>query len=480
MSNRASISLVLVLGMVGGANAVDLRGKVSNQAGKPVANAVVTLTPLGLADTTGSDGMYAIVSGNTAIHPSRAPKHAVSLQNGILEVALERSAPVKIEVFDTKGSRLKTEVLPQASSGSYRWDVGAISRGAALVLVNVTIDRNSTTFRHVATGASGSVPGAAFGEPASFAVAARQAAVPDSLRVSAKGYATKTVAVPSQAGTIDVKLDTVLEFGYPFKNAPTPSAGCGKANPPRSGTYKMTSAGLNRDYTLSVPDNYDPKKPYKLVFGMHWMDGNMGAVNAANWWQLKPLDTEKNIIWVAPQGYTDQMPWRTGANDNKDHIFFEELQAKVKSDFCIDTSRVFSIGFSFGAMFTNSLAQTHQKLLRAVVVFATADYNIYFPKNTGEPLAYMGMVGLSDELCPPSTGRSSRDRFVKNNKCIVPGTVKETTKGSGKHEIHDYEGCGNFPVKWLTFDGGHDDYPKDAGQSKTWVTPEVWKFINQF
>lgn len=480
MSNRTSISLVMALGLIGGAHAVNLRGMVSNQAGKAVPNAIVTLTPLGLADTTGADGGYSIVSSSTAIHPSHIRNHAVSFQNGILAVTLDRSAPVKIEIFDTKGARLKTEVLPQASTGSYRWDVAALSRGTGLLLVNVTIDQNMTTFRHVATGAVGSMSGLSVNGAAPFAVAARQAAVPDSLKVSAQGYATKTVAVASQDATIDVKLDTVLAFGYPFKNAPTPSAGCGKATWPATGTKKMTSAGLNRDYTISIPDNYDPKKPYKLVFGMHWMDGNMGAVNAANWWQLKPLDTDKSIIWVAPQGYTDQMPWRTGANDNKDHVFFEELQAKMKSDFCIDTSRVFSIGFSFGAMFTNSLAQTHQKLLRGVVVFATADYNIYFPKNTGEPLAYMGMVGLSDELCAPATGRSSRDRFVKNNKCTVPATVKETTKGSGKHEIHDYQGCGNFPVKWMTFDGGHDDYPKDAGQSKTWVTPEVWKFISQF
>jgi predicted esterase len=65
----------------------------------------------------------------------------------------------------------------------------------------------------------------------------------------------------------------------------------------------------------------------------------------------------------------------------------------------IDTSRLFSVGFSFGAMFTNSLAQTHQDTLRSVTVYAAADYNIYFPTKTGKPLAYFGVHGTADNTC---------------------------------------------------------------------------------
>ena len=268
--------------------------------------------------------------------------------------------------------------------------------------------------------------------------------------------------------------------GYPLGNPPVSSAGCGKAlSTIKSGTntYKITSAGLNREYIVSVPSNYDQTKPYRLVFGMHCMGSSDSAVSGNDgFYRLKPLDTGNTTIWVAPQGYTDSAPWRGG--DNKDHVLFEDLVALMKSNLCIDTSRVFSVGFSFGAMFTNSLAQTHQDILRGVVVYATADYNIYFPQNTGKPLAYMGVHGTDDKTCPFTSGRGSKDRFVKNNKCKVPSSVPEAT--SSTHVIYDYECPSNYPVKWATHNGGHTDLPNDPGQNRSWDIDVTWKFITQF
>lgn len=127
-------------------------------------------------------------------------------------------------------------------------------------------------------------------------------------------------------------------------------------------------------------------------------------------------------------------------------------------------------------MFTNSLAQTHQDVLRGVVVYAAADYNIYFPANTGKRLAFMGVPGLKDPTCPIAAGRSSRDRFVKNNACTVPATVPEAKSG-GNYVTYDYMCPANYPVQWTTFDGKHTYPPNDTG---TWVYGLTWDFITQF
>lgn len=262
--------------------------------------------------------------------------------------------------------------------------------------------------------------------------------------------------------------------GYPLGNPAVPSAGCGKSPALSSGTHSMTSATLDREYILSIPENYDPDAPHRLVFGMHWLGGSAEAVQGwSKWFGLKALDTTGSTIFVAPQGYTNGSPWR---GDDRDHIFFDELYAALASDLCIDTSRVFSVGFSFGAMFTNSLAQTHQDVLRGVIVYATADYNIYFPENTGKPLAYMGVHGLGDPTCPIDAGRRSKDRFVENNDCTAPSSVPEAAKGS-EHVVFDYECPANYPVRWVTFDGKHTYPPNDTG---TWVHGETWEFITQF
>lgn len=270
---------------------------------------------------------------------------------------------------------------------------------------------------------------------------------------------------------------TAIAGGYPLKNPPVASSGCGKAlSTFKAGTntYKITSAGLNREYIVAIPDGYSANTPHRLVFGMHWMNGSADAVaDWSKWFGLKALDTTNSTVFVAPNGYGSAPLWNQGA---KDHTFFDDLVKLLESDLCIDTSRVFSVGFSFGAMFTNSLAQTHQDVLRGVVVYATADYNIYFPANTGKPLAYMGVHGLKDPTCPIASGRSSRDRFVKNNKCTVPSSVPEAKSG-GTYVSYDYQCPSSFPVRWVTFDGKHTYPPNDTG---TWVYGMTWEFITQF
>jgi len=45
------------LGALTQAQTVNLTGKVTNQAGKAIANAIVALTPMVLKDTTGADDL---------------------------------------------------------------------------------------------------------------------------------------------------------------------------------------------------------------------------------------------------------------------------------------------------------------------------------------------------------------------------------------------------------------------------------------
>ena len=290
---------------------------------------------------------------------------------------------------------------------------------------------------------------------------------------SAAGGATSAGGSTGSAGS----------SGYPLGNPAVQSTGCGKAlSTITSGTnnYKIASAGLDREYIVSVPSDYDQSKPYRLVFGMHCMGSSATqCANGDHYYRLQPLDTKKDTIFIALQGYTDGSPWRGMENkDDKDHVFFEDMVKLLESNLCIDKSRIFSVGFSFGAMFTNALAQTHQDILRGVVVYATADYNIYFPANTGKPLAYFGVHGTADPVCPFTSGKASKDRFVKNNGCSVPASVPEAT--SSTHVCYDYQCPSNYPVKWCTHDGQHTDQPTDPGQSSTWDLDLTWKFITQF
>ena len=55
------------------------------------------------------------------------------------------------------------------------------------------------------------------------------------------------------------------------------AAACGQAPTLRSGTHTIQSSGKSRSFILSVPDNYDPNRRYRLVFGFHWLGGTAAA-----------------------------------------------------------------------------------------------------------------------------------------------------------------------------------------------------------
>ncbi len=282
--------------------------------------------------------------------------------------------------------------------------------------------------------------------------------------------------------------DSAYAFGYALKNAPTPSMGCGK-NIALSDHFQFTGGGVEHEVYLDLPADYDRNKPYRLVFGFHDInDSAKGVSQRLNYYGLRLKDSV-NTIFVAPHGFTPEgdlaNPWR--CKDSLDHPFFAELLTYLNENLCIDTSRVFAVGFSFGAMMANALAQDFQDRLRGVAVFATMDQVIYLPKNRGLPIAWMGTVGMGDVLTTPKLGRSARDRILKNNGwpdgngnfTDARSETAEEWAIEGPHVCHDYESVDErFPVKWCTFEGEHTWTPREDGV--LWIQETAWEFIAQF
>ncbi len=176
----------------------------------------------------------------------------------------------------------------------------------------------------------------------------------------------------------------------------------------------------------------------------------------------------------------------------KDHAFFDDMVKLFKGQLCIDTTRIFSAGFSYGAMFSFSLSLNHQKVLRAVACYAPANWNIYLPKNTNEPIAFMSTTGMSDQSCPFVRSDANREGgkycaiiHAEDNGCTIPATIPTAKSGSKSHLEYEFQGCKEgYPVKLFTFDGGHQAGPMDGvsgdNSSKSWIPGETWKFFIQF
>lgn len=270
----------------------------------------------------------------------------------------------------------------------------------------------------------------------------------------------------------------------PHLAAAGPTAGCGKAPTLTSGSHSIQSGGLSRGYILSIPDNYDNNRPYRLIFGLHWLNGTAndvatGGADGAVWafYGQKQL-SNNSTIFVAPQGIDNG--W---ANTNgRDVTLVDDLIRLVEGDLCVDTSRVFAMGWSYGGAMSYALACARPTVFRAVVVYSGA--NLSGCNGGTQPVAYFGIHGIHDSVLNISNGRSLRDTFVRNNGCTAQ-SPREPTQGSLTHITTAYAGCrAGFPVQWAAFDGDHTPSPVDGSTatsgSRTWTSAEVNTFLAQF
>ncbi|MDQ1287097.1 MAG: hypothetical protein QG622_662 [Actinomycetota bacterium] len=257
------------------------------------------------------------------------------------------------------------------------------------------------------------------------------------------------------------------------------TAGCGKTPTLKNGTYSVQVSGKNRTYILKVPDNYNNKTPYKLIFGLHWLGGN--ATDVANGGTVDPYYglqklANNTAIFVAPQGLSESMGTGWANTGGQDITFIDTLISTIEADLCVDTTQLYSLGFSFGGGMSYALACARAKVFRAVAIYSGGV--ISGCSGGTEPIAYLEAHGISDNVLQISGARSMRDRFVKNNGCTA-ASPPEPRQGSNTHNSFAYSGCSaGHPVEWYAFDGGHTPTPPDNG--RTWLPQVTWKFFSQF
>ena len=262
------------------------------------------------------------------------------------------------------------------------------------------------------------------------------------------------------------------------------TAGCGKAPTLTSGTKTIQSSGQNRTYILDIPTNYDRNRTYRLIFGLHWLNGTAsnvatGGSDGAVWafYGQKQL-SNNSTIFVAPQGINNG--W---ANSNgQDVTLVDNILNLVEQDLCVDTTQVYAMGWSYGGAMSYALACARPAIFRAVVVYSGAQLSGC--AGGTQPVAYFGIHGTHDSVLNISQGRTLRDTFVRNNGCTAQ-SPREPTQGSLTHITTTYTGCrAGYPVQWAAFDGDHTPSPQDGSTgtsgARTWTSAEVNRFLTQF
>lgn len=255
---------------------------------------------------------------------------------------------------------------------------------------------------------------------------------------------------------------------------PDPSPGCGVAGVKKGfvGGQSITVGGSKRTYELYVPDAYDGKKTYPIVFVFHGDGGDGAGIRGS-------FDLEKEsaggAIFVYPDGANNTWIIDDAGGLKADVAFIDAIAASLAKSHCTDAKRTFAVGFSKGAYFTNMLACLSRSNLRAIVTHAgggpfgldgsgttfDGSGNLKCP---APPVAALQVQGSSDGSVPVSEGSKARDYWRRTNGCTT------TSKAYDPSPCIAYDGCAaDRPEVWCQIPGmGHTIWPQN-GTKVTWA-----------
>jgi len=208
----------------------------------------------------------------------------------------------------------------------------------------------------------------------------------------------------------------------------------------------VTVDGAPRAFIVRTASTYNGRTPAPVVFAFHpfGMNGDYMAVRA-------PITREwREAIAIYPtgaprpgSGATPQ--WQSAAGDlaDRDLHFFDAMLEWVREHACVDSRRVYALGYSNGAGFAYLLACE-----RANVVAGLAIASGRLGCEPSRPLPVIINHGTQDSTIPldaaarAAVAWSTVDRCAAPPKAVANGCVTAT-------------GC-SAPVALCTYAGGHE------------------------
>lgn len=245
--------------------------------------------------------------------------------------------------------------------------------------------------------------------------------------------------------------------------------------------HTIPSGGVARTYGVALPDAYDgTARP--VVFCFH--GGGGSASGAADRYGIVEEANARGWIAVFPEGR--ELPaagglltlqtWNGGdccgpaaASDVDDVGFFDDMLAQLTRDYSIDRARVFSTGFSNGAVMTYRLGVERPGALAGIAPVGGA---LEF-RAPGVPIPYLGVHGALDEEVPPGGGVGSGVSNYAFNSQVhsirpflrangIPGPGLPSVIGEARLFTPTTPPGGTDTWYLLALDGGHT-WPGSSG-----------------
>jgi poly(3-hydroxybutyrate) depolymerase len=239
----------------------------------------------------------------------------------------------------------------------------------------------------------------------------------------------------------------------------------------------VTVDGTPRELLLQVPEPYDPNTPLALTFMFH----GAGATDqdAVSFFGIQNAPGASTAsIFVFPQGIDDQgfhNVWHDFCV-GYDTDFFDLMVQQIESQYCIDTSRVFAGGFSWGCDFSVTLASCRGNVIRAIALASCTDEfannndfttynNLPSPAPTNAAIRYTHQT-LGDPAYPAPDFATTTKLIQSFNQCATSSTSVSPSP------CVSYDSCAQ-PFVECAYDGIGHNIPPNWGN-------DTWTFFSGF
>lgn len=257
--------------------------------------------------------------------------------------------------------------------------------------------------------------------------------------------------------------------------------------------------GVTRNYIVYVPSNWTPTSSWPLVFVLHGFTQSAQTIMSVS--NFNAVADTGSFIVAYPNGIGNA--WNTnsgmtGGSTADDIGFIGALTDTLQALFNIDTTRVFSCGFSAGGYMSHRLACESSRCYAGIAsVAGTMSVGAFTACTPSRPVPVAQIHGTADGIVSyngSAQGGKSVDEvvalWVSNNGCasspVVTPLPDINTTDNSTVELSQYSPCnGGVEVRLYKVIGGGHQWPGTTAilgglgtiNRDINASGEIWKFF---
>lgn len=240
-----------------------------------------------------------------------------------------------------------------------------------------------------------------------------------------------------------------------------PSAGCGEPHDDVEGEWTQHTVdvdGTERIYDVLLPQGYDDREGYAVVYEFHGCNSNEEREN-----NNVPVEASADGGAIFVRGRAVDDCWDTDGAGG-DVAFADALVELVESSYCADPDRRFATGYSSGSFMAHQLSCIRGDVYRGVASIAGGTAGTDCVGKTAALLIHDD----TDEQVKIPASEGALARHLERNGC-----EPDASAPVDPDPCVAFEGCdAGYPVVWCVTTG------QAHGRQDDLAGPAFWNFLS--